>query len=192
MGAPQRRRPPRRKGRANSDAERRALAKAHVRPLRPVDDAPPGFAVLHCDGGARGVPGPAATAYVIDDAEGTRIHACAEAIGPATAAVAEYRAVLAGLEAARDLGLSRVAVRCDSRLLVDHLRGERHARNPRLVALGADILEAATRIGTVRFDWIAAESNAVAHALVAGVLDPPSRARDAPVPPGDRRHSTSS
>src|SRR5262249_44847847 len=126
------RRRPRRKGRATKDAERRAIAKANARPARPVTAARPGFAVLHVDGGARGAPGPAAIGYLLDDEAGMRLAEHAEAIGTSSAAEAEYRALLAGLERAHELGLDRVAARSDSRLLIAQVNGERHIRNPRL------------------------------------------------------------
>jgi ribonuclease HI len=166
---PQGRRRPRRKGRATKDSERRALAKAHA-PSRPPRPVMPGFAVLHADGGARGAPGPAAIGYLIDDDEGVRVAEHAEAIGMATAAEAEYRALLAGLSHAHELRLGRVTARSDSRLLVAHVGGERHIRNARLLALEADIAELRMRIGTVLFEWIPAGANREAHQLVARVL----------------------
>ena len=63
---------------------------------------------LFTDGGARGNPGPAASAYVIEAEDGTVLAAHGEAIGVATNNVAEYRALLAGLERVRDLGLDGV------------------------------------------------------------------------------------
>jgi hypothetical protein len=99
VGAPERRRPPRRHGRANSDAERRGLAKASGRRAGPRPRAPrAGFAVLATDGGLRGNPGPAAIGYVLAAADGTVLVSHGEAIGVARANVAEYRALLAGLE----------------------------------------------------------------------------------------------
>ncbi|MFL5861273.1 MAG: ribonuclease HI family protein [Solirubrobacteraceae bacterium] len=131
----------------------------------------PGFAVLHADGGARGAPGPAAIGYVVDDEAGVRLVEHAEAIGTTGAAEAEYRALLAGLTHAYELGLARVTARSDSRLLIAHVNGERHIRNPRLLALEADISDRRMRIGTVRFEWIPATANGEAHQLVARVLD---------------------
>lgn len=164
------RRRPRRKGRATKDAERRALAKAHARPIRPVGAARPGFAVLHVDGGARGAPGPAAIGYIVDDEAGVRLAEHAEAIGTNSAAEAEYRALLAGLARAHELGLARIAARSDSRLLIAHVNGERNIRNPRLLELEADIADLRMRIGTVLFEWIPATANGEAHQLVASVL----------------------
>jgi ribonuclease HI len=165
------RRRPRRKGRATKDAERRALAKANAKPARPVKRVMEGFAVLHVDGGARGAPGPAAIGFLLDDEAGERLAEHAEAIGTTSAAEAEYRALLAGLERAHELGLDRVAARSDSRLLIAHVNGERHIRNPRLVALEADITDRRMRIGTVLFEWIPAAANGEAHRLVAEVLE---------------------
>lgn len=169
---PQASRRPRRKGRATKDAERRALAKAHATPARPVKQARPGFAVLHVDGGARGAPGPAAIGYLVEDEEGVRIAEHAEGIGTSTAAEAEYRALLAGLARAHELGLSRVTARSDSKLLIAHVNGERHIRNSRLLELEADIADRRMRIGTVVFEWIPATANGAAHQLVAGLLGP--------------------
>lgn len=164
------RRRPRRQGRATTDAERRALAKANAKPVRPPAPARPGFAVVHVDGGARGAPGPAAIGYVVDDAAGVRLAEHAESIGTTSAAEAEYRALLAGLTRAHELGLKRVTARSDSRLLIAHVNGERNIRNPRLLELGADIADRRMRIGTVLFEWIPATANGEAHRLVASVL----------------------
>ena len=173
MAAPQGRRSPRKRGRANSDAERRALAKASGRRTGPPPRAPrPGFAVLSTDGGSRGNPGPAAIGYVLDAADGTQLAAHGEAIGVAGANVAEYRALLAGLEHAIGLGLDRIDARCDARLVVEHVAEGREPANPRLRELCAAVRDAAERIGTVAFTWVPADANGRAHALVADALDP--------------------
>jgi len=165
------RRRPRRGGRANSDAERRALAKANARPQNwaaaPVRK---GFAALTVDGGARQSPPAAAIAYVLRATDGSMLASHAEVIGVASATVAEYRAMLAGLQRAHALGLDRVDARSDSRLVVSHLRGERRPGNPKLVALGDEILEIAMRIGSVTIIWIPGDANSAAHALVADAL----------------------
>ena len=169
---PQGRRRPRRAGRATKDAERRALAKANARPARPIGADPPQFALLHADGGARGTPGPAAIGYVIDDEAGVRLAEHGAAIGVASAAIAEYRALLAGLNRAHELGLVRVAARSDSRLLIAHVNGDGHIRNRTLRDLEAEICDVRMRIGTVIFDWIPADANGAAHDLVARALMP--------------------
>ena len=90
----------------------------------------PGFAVLSTDGGSRGNPGPAAIGYVLVAADGALLAAHGEAIGVAGANVAEYRALLAGLEHARGLGLDRVDARCDARLVVEQVSGRSRAGQP--------------------------------------------------------------
>jgi ribonuclease HI len=171
VAAPQRRRPARRRGRANSDAERRALAKASGRrtaaPPRPPRR---NYAVLSADGGSRGNPGPAAIGYVLAATDGTLLAAHGEAIGVAGANVAEYRALLAGLERASALGLDRVEARCDARLMVEQVTGVREPANPRLRELCHAVRDAAERLGTVVFTWVPAEANGRAHALVAEAL----------------------
>jgi hypothetical protein len=133
MGAPQRRRADRRRGRANSDAERRALAKASGRRTGPPPRAPRrGYAVLSTDGGSRGNPGPAAIGYVLAAPDGALLAAHGETIGVAGANVAEYCALLAGLKHACGLGLDRVDARCDAQLVVEQLAGSREPTNARL------------------------------------------------------------
>jgi ribonuclease H / adenosylcobalamin/alpha-ribazole phosphatase len=170
-GKPQGRRRPRRKGRATRDAERRALAKAKARPARAVNQPRPGFAVLHADGGATQATDMAAIGYVLDDAEGVRVAVHGEAIGQASAAEAEYRALLAGLTRAHELGLTQLLARSDSRLLIGHLNGERQVRSRQLAGLGAEIDDRRMQIGTVVFEWIPATANGEAHVCVARVLD---------------------
>ena len=87
---------------------------------------------LFTDGGARGNPGPAASAYVIEADDGTVLAAHGEAIGVATNNVAEYRALVAGLERARDLGVEELEVVSDSELLVKQMRGEYKVKNEAL------------------------------------------------------------
>lgn len=105
-------------------------------------------------------------------ADGTVLAAHGEAIGVAGANVAEYRALLAGLQHASGLGLDRVDARCDARLVVEQVTGSREPANPRLRELRSAVREAAERIGTVASTWVPAGRNRRAHALVAEALDP--------------------
>ena len=74
--------------------------------------------VVHVDGGARGNPGPAAVGIVIADAAGEVVHSAGETIGVATNNVAEYRALLRGIELARELGATELEIYGDSELVV--------------------------------------------------------------------------
>src|SRR5215218_11386990 len=79
---------------------------------------------LSTDGGARGNPGPAAYGYVLEAEDGTILDARGQRIGHATNNVAEYRALIAGLEAALSHGVTQLDVVSDSELLVKQMRGE--------------------------------------------------------------------
>ncbi len=80
--------------------------------------------VVHVDGGSRGNPGPAAVAAVATDADGEPLGERKLYIGEATNNVAEYRAVLLGLELARELGAEEVEVVNDSELIARQIGGE--------------------------------------------------------------------
>ena len=126
---------------------------------------------LFTDGGARGNPGPAAAAYVLETDDGTVLDARGEAIGVATNNVAEYRALLAGLEAARDRGVDELEVVSDSELLVKQMRGEYKVKNAALRELSLQAARLAREIGDVRYKAVRREHNELADRLVNETLD---------------------
>jgi ribonuclease HI len=126
---------------------------------------------LFTDGGARGNPGPAASAYVIETDDGTVLAAHGEAIGVATNNVAEYRALVAGLEKARDVGLDELEVVSDSELLVKQMRGEYKVKNAALRELSLRAAQLAREIGDVRYTAVRREHNELADRLVNEALD---------------------
>ena len=126
---------------------------------------------LSTDGGARGNPGPAAFGYVLETDDGTVLDARGEAIGVATNNVAEYRALVAGLEKAAELGVDEVEVVSDSELLVKQMRGEYRVKNAALAALKADAERLADRIGRVTYRAVRREHNELADRLVNEALD---------------------
>jgi ribonuclease HI len=130
-------------------------------------------AKLSTDGGARGNPGPAAYAYVLETDDGTVLAAHGEKIGVATNNVAEYRALVAGLEKAAELGLDEVEVVSDSELLVKQMRGEYRIRNEALQDLAHDAGVLARRIGKVSYRAVRREHNELADRLVNEALDAP-------------------
>src|SRR5438270_9856318 len=93
----------RKQGKTTSDAQRRRLARASRSQPQATPAPPQGWAVLWCDGGSRGNPGPAAYAFVLEDDDGNVVASTAAPIGVATVGTAEYRAVVAGLEAAAEM-----------------------------------------------------------------------------------------
>jgi ribonuclease HI len=126
---------------------------------------------LSTDGGARGNPGPAAAAYVLEAEDGTVLAAHGEAIGVATNNVAEYRALLAGLERARDVGVTDLEVVSDSELLVKQMRGEYKVKNESLRDLSRRAARLAREIGAVRYTAVRREHNELADRLVNEALD---------------------
>ena len=126
---------------------------------------------LSTDGGARGNPGPAAYAYVLEDENGDVLAAHGEAIGVATNNVAEYSALLAGLEKARDLGVRDLEVISDSELMVKQMRGEYKVKNEALRELSLEASRRARAIGAVRYTAVRREQNKLADQLVNEALD---------------------
>jgi ribonuclease H / adenosylcobalamin/alpha-ribazole phosphatase len=128
-------------------------------------------AKLFTDGGARGNPGPAAYGYVLESEDGTVLAARGEAIGTATNNVAEYRALVAGLEKALELGVDDLEVVSDSELLVKQMRGEYKVRKPTLRELSAQATALAEQLGSVTYTAVRREHNELADQLVNEALD---------------------
>ncbi len=126
---------------------------------------------LSTDGGARGNPGPAAFGYVLEADGGTVLAAHGETIGVATNNVAEYRALVAGLEQAAELGVREVEVVSDSELLVKQMRGEYRVKNEALQDLQAEAARLARRLGRVEYRAVRREHNELADRLVNEALD---------------------
>jgi ribonuclease HI len=91
--------------------------------------------VLHTDGGARGNPGPAGIGVVLTAEPGGPSRELARSIGEATNNVAEYHALIAGLELALESGVDEIEVYVDSELVVAQVKGEWKIKNDRLRAL---------------------------------------------------------
>ncbi|HWN21974.1 MAG TPA: reverse transcriptase-like protein [Gaiellaceae bacterium] len=126
---------------------------------------------LFTDGGARGNPGPAAYGYVLEAEDGTVLASHGEAIGIATNNVAEYSALLAGLEKAVELAVGDVEVVSDSELMVKQMRGEYKVKNAALRELSLQAAQLAREVGTVRYTAVRREHNELADRLVNEALD---------------------
>ncbi|MEJ7567766.1 MAG: reverse transcriptase-like protein [Gaiellaceae bacterium] len=126
---------------------------------------------LFTDGGARGNPGPAAYGYVLEAEDGTVLAAHGESIGIATNNVAEYSALIAGLEQARELGLGEIEVVSDSELMVKQMRGEYKVKNEALRELSLRAARLAGKVGKVRYTAVRREHNKLADQLVNDALD---------------------
>jgi ribonuclease HI len=126
---------------------------------------------LFTDGGARGNPGPAAAAYVLEGEDGTMLAAHGEAIGVATNNVAEYSALVAGLQKAIELGVDELEVLSDSELLVKQMKGEYRVKNAALIDLSLEAARLARELGHVRYTAVRREQNELADRLVNEALD---------------------
>jgi ribonuclease HI len=126
---------------------------------------------LFTDGGARGNPGPAAAAYVLEAGDGTVLAAHGEAIGIATNNVAEYRALVEGLAKALELGIDELEVVSDSELLVRQMKGEYRVKNAALIELSLEAGRLARALGRVRYTAVRREHNELADRLVNEALD---------------------
>jgi ribonuclease HI len=134
-------------------------------------NATPRTLVLHVDGGARGNPGPAAIGVVVSDENGGLIEELGERIGVATNNVAEYRALLRGLERATALNATEVRIVNDSELVARQLTGAYKVKHDALKPLHARALQALGGFVRWRIDSVPRARNARADALVNRALD---------------------
>ena len=126
---------------------------------------------LSTDGGSRGTPGPAAYGYVLEAEDGTVLDARGDTIGVATNNVAEYSALIAGLESALERDVTELEVVSDSELLVKQMRGEYKVKNETLRELVADADALARRLSKVTYTAVRREHNELADTLVNEALD---------------------
>ena len=126
---------------------------------------------LFTDGGSRGNPGPAASAYVLEADDGHVLAAQGETIGVATNNVAEYRALVNGLAKALELGIDDLEVISDSELVVKQMNGEYRVKNPAMVDLSLEATRIARQIGRVRYKAVRRIENELADSLVNEALD---------------------
>jgi ribonuclease HI len=162
---------PRRKGGTLKDGERRQLARASRHGPASLPE-PAECALVLCDGGSRGNPGTAAiAALLLAPGGGEVVEQRAVLIGHATAAEAEYRAILLGLSLAALHGVEALEVRSDSQLAIAALRSS----TPGVVehaALVDEVRSVAAELGTVRWRWHPRTANEAADELVRSLLWP--------------------
>jgi ribonuclease H / adenosylcobalamin/alpha-ribazole phosphatase len=128
--------------------------------------------VVEADGGARGNPGPAGWGAVVRDAtSGEALLERSEAIGVATNNVAEYGGLIAGLQAAADLGADVVEVRMDSKLVIEQMTGRWKIKHPGLRPLAAQAAALVRRFEHVSWTWVPRERNRDADRLANQAMD---------------------
>ncbi|MDQ3619475.1 MAG: ribonuclease HI family protein [Actinomycetota bacterium] len=128
-------------------------------------------ASLHTDGGARGNPGPAGIGVVLADEHDEVIADIARGIGATTNNVAEYRALVAGLELALERGIREVDVYLDSKLVVSQVLGEWKIKDERLRALAAKAQILMGKFDAITIQHVRREQNADADALANQGMD---------------------
>ncbi len=126
---------------------------------------------VNVDGGARGNPGPAAIAAVVQDGDGELLEERSEAIGEATNNVAEYRALLLGIERAAALGASRLELVGDSELVVRQVKGEYKVKDETLRDLHRLVQKALDGFDEWSIRHVRREENEEADRLVNETLD---------------------
>jgi ribonuclease HI len=127
--------------------------------------------VVHVDGGSRGNPGPAAAAAVLSTPDGEVVDEVHELLGVATNNVAEYRALLLGLQRARELGATEVEVVNDSELVARQVNGIYKVKHPDMRPLHLQALGALRGFDSWVVRSVRREQNAAADALVNQALD---------------------
>lgn len=132
---------------------------------------PEGRVRLWIDGGSRGNPGPSAIGVVVEDATGAELQTIGRAIGMCTNNVAEYQALLTGLQVAAELGAQEVEVASDSELLVRQMRGEYKVKNEGLRPLYQEAQHRAAGFRSFTIRHVERRQNSRADALVNLALD---------------------
>ncbi|WP_027346677.1 histidine phosphatase family protein [Hamadaea tsunoensis] len=128
--------------------------------------------IVEADGGSRGNPGPAGFgALVRDAATGAVLAERSGGLGVATNNVAEYSGLIAGLQAASELGATEVEVRMDSKLVIEQMAGRWQIKHPALRPLAAQAAALVHAFGTVRYVWVPRERNTSADALANQAMD---------------------
>ena len=132
----------------------------------------PGRFILYTDGAARGNPGPAAVGAVIyEEGDEQPVATVSRPLGVATNNVAEYQAVIDGLEAATELDPDELVVCADSQLLVRQLTGRYRVKAPGLVPLHRRAMSLLAGFRSVRLEHVPRERNTVADSLANAALD---------------------
>lgn len=141
-------------------------------------------AVLRTDGGARGNPGPAGAGIVLEVEDGATVRA-GRYLGVTTNNVAEYEALVWGLENARALGVGELAVYADSELVVRQLTGEYRVKNPGLKPLHERALSLMRSFDRVEVRYVPREENRAADEMANAAMDAHGPVGDAAVWPED-------
>jgi ribonuclease HI len=126
---------------------------------------------LFTDGASRGNPGQAGAGIVLIDPAGEIRLQYGDYLGIATNNEAEYRALILGLQKARELGLGKVEIRCDSELMVRQLNGSYRVKQPPLLRLWQEAQAALQRFAAHRIQHVPREMNSQADRMANRAID---------------------
>ncbi len=129
------------------------------------------FLSIYTDGGARGNPGPAGIGAIAYNKKGEEVFKISKFLGRATNNQAEYQAVLAALEKAKQIGADQVEVFMDSQLVARQLNGEYKVKNKDLAPLFVKIYNLTFNFKSVKFIYIPREKNKEADRLANQAMD---------------------
>lgn len=130
-----------------------------------------GYWRLFCDGASRGNPGPAGAAAILQDPAGNLQGQVSRYLGQATNNVAEYRALLLGLELALSRGVRRLKIFSDSKLVVEQLNGRYQVRSPQLQPLWRQALSELQKFEACAVSHIDRHQNSAADRLANQAID---------------------
>jgi ribonuclease HI len=130
-----------------------------------------GKLIVNVDGGARGNPGPAAIGVVVRNEDGAIVEAMGETIGKQTNNVAEYRALIRGIELAAAHGATEVELIGDSQLIVRQIEGRYKVKHAAMKDLHAEAKKLLTNFDSWSIRDVRREQNADADRLVNEALD---------------------
>ena len=136
-----------------------------------------GFWRLNCDGASRGNPGPAGAGIVLHDPQGRLRVNTGRYLGETTNNVAEYQALLLGLEEARKLEVKNLRIFADSELMVKQLNGRYRVKSPHLIPLWREAANALNRFESWDINHVPREENHLADAAANRAIDQNAPAR---------------
>jgi len=140
-------------------------------PPRNQEDGPLDKLILNTDGGARGNPGPAGAGAVLATPQGRVVARLHRYLGRTTNNVAEYQALIMGLDQALALGARSLEVRLDSELIVKQLQGAYRVKSPKLKPLYQQVRDRLRRFQDVHIIHVRREQNQEADRLANLAMD---------------------
>lgn len=128
-------------------------------------------AIINADGASRGNPGPAAIGATIRDDKGNLVTSISRYIGQATNNQAEYRAIIAGLEKAIELGAGQIKVFSDSELVVKQINGRYRIKNTSLRILYENLVKLIGSLEKFSIHHVPRQQNTEVDRLANKALD---------------------